>query len=210
MRGLRPFTISLLALGAASAATFAGFSIKPNGSQKLNIQTGTTVLEQGGSATDAGRGLTVEGKYIEYKDGDFLRAKTAILTTRAGGRMTADSADYDAKGGALTATGHIAYSDPRLKGLVADSATVSKSGVVVARGKVHSEQPSLSANTLAVDYQNSRAVLYGNYRYNANGTVLGSPKNDATLYITWDKSGKTSATSKPTAEQLAVFRDFLK
>ncbi len=212
MRGLRTFSLTVLALGAAaSAAAFAGFSIKPTGNQKLNIQTGTTVLEQGGSATDAKSGITVEGKYIEYKDGDFLRARTATLTTKDGGRMTSDSADYSAKSGVLTATGHINYSDARLKGLVADSATFQTRGsLVVARGNVHSDQPALSANTVVVDYKNNRAVMYGNYRYNYGGTSLAGSRADATLFVSWDRNGKPSVTTKPSTEQLAVFRDFLK
>lgn len=212
MRTFSRLSLTLLSLGVvASAASFAGFSIKPNGDQKLNLQTGVTVLAQGGSASDAQSGLTVAGKYIEYKDGEFLKAREATLTTRDGGRLTADSADYDARTGELKASGHLVYNDARVKGLTAESGSVqTREGMLVARGNVKSETPLMSADTVIVDYQHNRALMSGNYRYNYGGTSLASSKADARLYVTWDAQGKASATSKPTAAQLAAFQPYLR
>lgn len=212
MRVFPSLSLTLLALGAAaSAASFAGFSIKPNGDQKLNLQTGVTVLASGGSATDAQSGLTVAGKYIEYKDGDFLRAREATLTTRDGGKLTADNAEYNAKTGELKASGHLVYNDARVKGLTADAGSVqSREGLLVAHGNVKSQTPLMSANTVVVDTRNNRAVMYGNYRYNYGGSSLASAKPDATLYVTWDASGKASATTRPSTAQLAAFQAYLR
>lgn len=198
-------------LGVASAATFAGFSIQPAGDQKLNLQTGVTTLAQGGTATDAKNGLKVEAKFIEYKDGAYLKARTATLTTSAGGVLKADQANYDAPSAVLSATGNLKFNDKNVKDLTADAIQVdSKRRLVIARGNVKGGDPSMSANTVVVDYAGRRAVMYGNYKYTYGRTKLSNAQPNATLFVTWNAQGQPQATTRPAPDQLAPFQAYLK
>ncbi|PYE54775.1 hypothetical protein [Deinococcus yavapaiensis] len=201
----------LAALGIASAATFAGFQIKPYGNQKLNLQTGATVLEAGGVATDAERGVTVDARYIEFKDGAWLRARGAKLTTEDGGALSADNVEYSAAKGDLTAKGNLVYNDSRVRGLTAASLTLeADSKIVSATGSVKSVTPIMQADTVVVDYQHRRAVMRGNYRYSFGGTRLGNARPDAVLLVTWDGKNKPVATSRPNAAIVKQYEAYWK
>lgn len=196
---MKRFFVPVLAtLGVASAATFAGFQIKPYGNQKLNLQTGATVLDAGGVATDAERGVTVDARYIEFKDGAWLRAKSAKLSTEEGSVLTADNVEYSAAKGDLTAKGNLLYNDARVRGLTASSITLeTDTKIVYASGGVKSVNPIMQANTVVVDYDNRRALMRGNYRYSFGGTRLGNARPDAVLLLTWDGKNKPVATNRP-------------
>jgi len=198
-------------LGVATAATFAGFTIKPYGDQKLNLQTGVTVMDEGGIANDATRGVTVDAKYIEFRDNDYLRARHAKLTTRDGGSLTATNVEYTAKNGMLKASGNMHYNNDNVKGLTADSMTLDiAKRIGIATGNVKSSRPSMSANTVIVDYANERALMVGNYRYSLGGRRLNNRSDSAVLLVTWNNQGFPSPNSKPTSEQLAPFQPYLK
>ncbi|WP_052351713.1 hypothetical protein [Deinococcus pimensis] len=202
---------TLVLLGVASAANFAGFAIKPYGDQKVNLATGVTTLPKGGVATDAKQGVTVDAKFIEFKEGDYLAATTAKLVTKDGGTLTGDKLDYRVRSGNLTATGNLKYDDENVKGLTAQSMTIDATKKIgVAVGGVRSATPAMNADRVVVDYENNRAVMYGNYRYSFGGTRLASAKPDATLLVTWNGQGRPSVTSRPTAQQLAPYQAYLK
>lgn len=199
------------ALSVASAATFAGFTIKPSGDQKLNLQTGTTVLPQGGVASDAQRGVSVDAQYIEYKDGAWLKATDAKLTTKEGGTLLAKNVNYQAGSGQLQATGNLQYNDQRVRGLTAASMTFDTAKqIAVATGRVQSQTPPISANTVVVDYAHGRAVLYGNYKYSYGRSRLSNAKDDAVLLVSWNGQGQPSVTTKVTDAQLAPYQAYLK
>ena len=198
-------------LGAASAATFAGFTIKPAGDQKLDLKSGTTTLAQGGTATDAERGLSVKAGYIEYKDGAWLRAKNATMTTDEGGVLKAQKVTYTVENALMSASGDLTYNDKRVQGLTADSMDLnSKTNVVVASGHVAGVKPLLAANKVVVNYAGNGALMVGNYKYQAGRTKLSGPAAGAMLLISWNAQGQPSATTKPSAAQLAPFQPYLK
>lgn len=207
----RASLFALFLLGAASAATFAGFTIKPTGDQKLDLRTGTTVLPQGGTATDAGRGLSVKAGSIEYKDGAWLKARDAILTTNDGGTLSAQNVNYTVTADQLTASGSVVYNDKRVHDLTAQGVTLdSKAKIIVASGQVKSLDPQLAADKVVVDYANNRALMVGHYQYQYGRTKLSGAKDGATLLITWNAQNQPSATTKPSAAQLAPFQPYLK
>ncbi len=208
---LAPSLLAFFWLGAASAATFAGFTIKPTGDQKLDLKSGTTVLAQGGTATDAERGLSVKAGHIEYKDGAWLHAKNAILTTQDGGTLTAQKVEYTVDTDGLSASGDIKYNDKRVRDLTAQNISLSsKAGVVVASGQVASADPHMAADKVVVDYRGNRALMVGNYKYQYGRTKLSGNKPDATLLVTWNAQNQPSVTTKPSAAQLAPFQPYLK
>ncbi|AFZ68982.1 hypothetical protein Deipe_3552 [Deinococcus peraridilitoris DSM 19664] len=197
--------------GVSSAATFAGFSIKPYGDQKLNLQTGTTVLGKGGVASDAERGVSVDAKYIEFKEGDWLKARDAKLTTREGGTLLGQNVEYQAKSGILSASGNLQYGDARVQGLSARTISLDTTRkLAVAMGGVSSQKPAMSADNIVVDYANNRAVMFGNYQYSYNRTKLSSAKADAVLLVTWNALGQPSASTKVSEAQIAPYRALLK
>jgi len=209
---MKRLALPLLALTAvASAANFAGFAIKPYGDQKVNLATGVTTLAKGGVATDAKQGVTVDAKFIEYKDGDYLNATDAKLVTKDGGTLTGDRISYKVKGGQLSASGDLKYDDQYVKGLTAPSMTIDATRkFAVATGGVTSASPVMRADTVVVDYENNRAVMYGNYRYAYGATRLSSSKADAVMLVTWTGQGRPNVTSRPTTQQLAPYKAYLK
>lgn len=183
---------------AARPASFAGFSIQPAGPQRLNFDTGVVTLPQGGTAADNARGVQVQAGFIEYKDGEFLTARNATMTLQDGGRLTAPHVRYDAQRGVLQATGGVGYSDAQVQGLRANTVFVNaESGLVVLRGGVSAQRPAVSANSAVIDPQNSRALLYGNYRYVSGQTRLQNARPDAALLVTLGAAGTRASTNPP-------------
>ncbi|MEN3011218.1 MAG: hypothetical protein ABDI20_09740, partial [Candidatus Bipolaricaulaceae bacterium] len=73
---------SLVLIGLSLALRFAAFSVEPFGPQRVNLDTGVTILPQGGILTDNESGLRLKGGYVEYKEGSFVRARGVELLSQ--------------------------------------------------------------------------------------------------------------------------------
>lgn len=208
-RQLLLFTV--LCSGAFAATNFAGFDIKPKGNQDMDMVTGITTLPQGGTVTDGKNGLKIEAQYIEVKEGDFLKARGAKLTTEDGGVLTASNVDYQVKKNSLTATGKLNYQDANIKDLGADKVQVNtRDKLVVASGGVQASAPAIKANMVLADYDHNVAVLYGNYTFQSGKQKLSNKSATGLLLVKFNSKGEGTATTKPTASQLEVFKPYLK
>ncbi|MBB6098546.1 lipopolysaccharide assembly outer membrane protein LptD (OstA) [Deinobacterium chartae] len=209
---MKRFLMLSAALAAtALAASFAGFSVKPTGEQKLDITTGVTVLPQGGTVQDAKNGVNVDAKWIEFKDGDYLKAKSASLRTEQGGSLSAAQVDYNAKSGLLNASGNLQYTDARLKNLTAKSVVMeTQRQLAVASGGVRGTQPGLQADTVVVDYGNNRALLYGNYRWENGKTRLRGDKDNSALLVSFADPNNLKVSTKVPADVLKAYSAYLK
>ncbi|GEM47947.1 hypothetical protein [Deinococcus cellulosilyticus] len=197
--------------GVSLAASFSGFDIKPKGNQDVDLVTGITTLPQGGMVTDSKNGIKIDAQFIEMKEGDFLKAKTAKLTTSDGGLLTASNVEYSVKNNNLTATGKINYKDDNIKDLGADKVVVNtKDHIIVASGGVQAQAPAIKANMVLADYEKNVAVLYGNYSFQSGKQKLSNKSGTGLLFVKFNAKGEATATTKPSAEQLAAFKSYLK
>ncbi|GMA17050.1 hypothetical protein E5F05_13055 [Deinococcus metallilatus] len=203
--------LASLTLGAGSAVTFGGLNVTPRGPQNLNLETGTTDLPQGGTATDARTGLRLSAAHIQLKPGDLLNAQDATLTTRQGGSLRASNVTYDLKRGTVTASGGVTYTDARLKDLRASRLVLHlKTGFVSALGGVKAQAPALSGAALAFDATTAQAVLSGPYQYQLPPQPAIQGRAGESLLLTFSGNRLLRANPKPDAATLARFAPYLK
>ncbi|WP_221088485.1 hypothetical protein [Deinococcus aquaedulcis] len=209
LRPLPFLLLGLLSLGA-QALTFGGLNVTPRGEQRLNLETGATELPQGGTATDARRGLKLSAQRLNLLPGQTLKAQGATVTTKQGGTLNAPQLTYDLKAGTVTASGGVTYSDARLQGLSAPTLTVHlNTGFVVASGGVKAKTPALSGAALIFDPATVQAVLTGPYQVN-QGTLKVQAPSGSRLLMVFGGNRVVRATQTPDAETLARFGPYLK
>lgn len=210
---MKRFFLSLLAgltLGAGGAVNFGGLNVTPRGPQNLNLQTGATDLPQGGTATDSRTGLKLTAARLGLQPGERLTAGEATVTTRQGGTLRARNVTYDLKGGTVTASGDVTYTDARIRGLRATRLVLHvRTGFVSALGGVQAQTPPLSAAALAFDASTAQAVLRGPYRL-AGGAPLAAAGAQARLLLVFGGQRVLRATPTPDAATVARFAPYLK
>lgn len=190
MRGLS----LVLLLGLGLAARFAAFSVEPFGAQRVNLDTGVTTLPQGGILTDNENGLRLKGNYIEYKEGSFVRARgVELLSERE--TFLAESLEHDIPKQEARFTG-LTFSNPDFKNLQAEQALARfAEDIVVLKGKVRAERPSLQAETLVVDLKAREALVLGSFVYQEGKATLRGQGPQARLFLRF-QGGKVQATTK--------------
>ncbi|PTA69531.1 hypothetical protein [Deinococcus arcticus] len=209
---LRPLPLLLLGLlsAGAHALTFGGLTVTPRGEQRLNLDTGATDLPQGGTATDARRGLTLNAARLNLLPGQTLKATGATVTTKQGGTLKAPQLTYDLNAGTVTASGGVTYTDARLQGLSAPTLTLHlKTGFVVASGGVQAKTPALSGAALVFDPATVQAVLTGPYQVN-QGTLKAQAPAGGRLLMVFSANRVVRATQTPDPDTLARFGPYLK
>ncbi|WP_288481202.1 hypothetical protein [uncultured Deinococcus sp.] len=197
-------------LDHAQAVAFGNLNVTPRGAQNLNLETGYTELPQGGTATDAKGGLTLNAQKMQLRPGERLVAQNAVLKTRQGGTLNAAQLTYDLKSGTVTATGGVTYSDARIQSLQAPGLVLYVgSGFVVASGGVKAASPAMTGAALVFDPQTMQAVVSGPFDLQ---TRLGRSAGKAgeRLLLTFAGNVLTGATAKPTTDDLARFSAYLK
>lgn len=208
-----PFVTTFLLLWsvqAAQAVSFGGLNVTPRGAQNLNLDTGATDMPAGGTATDAKSGLVLSAAKMQLRPNDTLTAQGATIKTKQGGTLTAAQVIYDLKSGTVSASGNVTYSDARMAGVLAPNVVLYvKSGFLVASGGIKANKPALTGATLVFDPNTMQAVVSGPFKLN---TVLGKSSGVAgdRLLLTFAGNALTSATAKPTADDLARFNAYLK
>lgn len=211
----RPALSRLLATAAllllpAQAVTFGGLNITPRGAQNLNLETGATELPGGGSATDSRSGLTLSAARMSIVPGQSLTAQGATISTKQGGKLTADTVRYDLAAGTVTATGGVSYTDGRLKALQAGRVTLHvKTGFVVASGSVRASDPAMTGTTFVFDAATQQAVLAGPYSAR-QGTLNARGDAGDRLLLVFSNRRVVRATAAPDADSLARFLPYLK
>lgn len=198
----------LLALTAALllGARFAGFSVEANGDQQTDLATGVTTLPQGGTLTDNKNGLKLVAPYIQYKDGEFIRARQAQFNS-GDTRFSAGELDYQFKGETARLK-ELTVSSKDFSGISAQEglALLAENRLVLA-GDVRSQSPQLRANKMVVDSQSRQALVIGNFSFQDGNVRLSGNRADSLLLLTF-QGGKTQATSRVPADVLARLRPF--
>lgn len=185
------------------AARFATFTVEPYGAQRLNLETGVTTLPQGGVLVDNANGLRLEGRYIEYKEGVFVRARGLRLLSKEE-TFQAEGLDHDIGKQVARFTG-LVFSNRDFKNVRAKQGVAYFSeDVVVLRGGVQAETPSLEAETLVLNLKTREGLVLGRFVYREGKAVLKGKGSKARLYLV--KREKLYATTKVPEAALALAR----
>ncbi|AEB11223.1 hypothetical protein [Marinithermus hydrothermalis] len=152
-------------------ARFAGFSVESYGDQVVDPIQGVTTLPDGGVLIDNENALRLEGGFIEYQEGRFIRAREAVFVTD-GVRLEAAELYYDAETETVRLTGGMRYASERFAGLSArEGLLFLEDEVALLKGEIRSEDPVLEAEVMVVDGKHGEALLWGRYVY--RDPVLG-------------------------------------
>ncbi len=198
MRGVWILVLLLPAL----AARFAAFTVEPAGDQVVDLATGVTTLPEGGRLVDAERGISLEAAYIEYKEGEFVRAKKARLV-QGDLRFQAGRLEYDVESEQVVLEEGVFFSSKRLKGLRAPRGVLYlKDQVAVLTGGVRSESPAFEAEQMVADTQEGLVLLVGSFRYQDPelGITLKGQGPTAQLLLRFLQDGEVEAETEVPAE----------
>ncbi|ADD28960.1 hypothetical protein [Meiothermus ruber] len=187
------------------ASRFAGFEVRPRGNSELDVGTGIYTLPTGGTITDNQSGLVLEARYIQYKDGEFIRAQGATLKAREG-NFSASSLEYLQKPDTLRMSG-VRFSSKEFKALSAQQGLLLGDDVLVLKGEVRSSEPVLEASTLVVDTTKDLALVLGAFTFRDGATTLRGNRPDSTLLLTVS-GGKVRASTRVPADVFNRLRPY--
>ena len=196
LSGLRSGLLSGLLLITVALAQ-AEMSVQPYGDQIINGDN-SQVLPSGGIVDDSKHGVKIDAKYIEFKAGEYVRAKTATIKTRNGQSITTSSLNYQVKADRMALAGPLAFSDEYVKNLSSGSAVIyPDAGVMVGVGGVTAASPQISATSMVVDGERKEAFLFGNYRYKSKDgkLTLSNQGAEAGLLINFTNRDKPRVSS---------------
>ncbi|WP_457637385.1 hypothetical protein [Oceanithermus sp.] len=199
-RALLPLAALLL------AAQFAAISIEPYGDSVYDLASGVTTLPQGGVIHDNENNLSIDASFIEYKEGEYIKAKKAKMETEKA-RFAAEELNYLPSNDEVKLSGGVSLDTTDIKNLKAKSAWIFlKENVAVATGGVTASKPELSAALLVADYRQGEVLLIAPYKYKDAklGITLSGKNPKKPLYLKFDgDTGEVSASSKVPPEVAA-------
>jgi hypothetical protein len=201
------FGSALMVLVFGVVLAQAGLVISPRGDQVVNPTTGITRLPQGGVVEDRERGIRIDAKFIEHKQGEFIRATDATILT-AGQTIKSPLVNYQIKLDRVDIAGPLEFSSPDVTELRAQKAVAyPEAERIVAVGGVQSRSPVLTANAVVFDTRRRVVFLYGAYRFESRDgkTKLSQLGSESALLVTFPKSGNPTVTTKITPEDRALF-----
>jgi len=185
------------------AAEFAAISIQPYGDSVYDLASGVTTLPQGGVIHDNQNGLSIDAAYIEYKEGEYIKAQKAKMEADRV-RFAASEMEYLPAQDLAILSGGVSLDTDDIAGLKAERGWVYlKDGVVVLEGEVSADKPQLTAAALVADYRQGQVLLLAPYKYLDEdlGITLSGKNPEKPLYLRFDaKTGKVTASSKVPAE----------
>lgn len=187
-------------------ARFAAFSVEANGDQQVDLATGVTTLPRGGTLTDNQNGLRLIAPYIQYKDGEFIRARQAQFSTGET-RFIALELDYQFKGETVRLKG-LTVSSPDFSSISAQEglALLGENRLVLS-GNIRSQAPQLKAGKMVVDTQSRQALVIGAYTFQDGANRLSGNRPDSLLLLSF-QGGKTQVTTRVPPEVLARLRPY--
>ncbi|WP_457631367.1 hypothetical protein [Oceanithermus sp.] len=188
------------------AAEFAALSIEPYGDSVYDLASGVTTLPQGGVIRDNENDLSIDASFVEYKEGEYIKARQA-KTEAAGVSFAAAELEYLPAADEARLAGGVSLETDDIKNLRAQKGWIYlKDGVVVLAGGVSATKPELEAALLVADYRQGEVLLLAPYRYKdaSLGVTLSGKNPEKPLYLRFDQqSGEVTASSKAPAEVAA-------
>ena len=188
------------------AAEFAAISIEPYGDSVYDLASGVTTLPQGGVIHDNENNLSIDASFIEYKEGEYIKAKKAKMVAEEA-RFAAAELEYLPVENKARLSGGVSLETSAIKDLKAQKGWIFlQDGVVVLAGEVSADEPELSAALLVADYRQGEVLLIPPYKYKDAelGVTLSGKNPKKPLFLKFDaETGEVSASSKVPAEVAA-------
>lgn len=153
----------LVFLGSLALAQ-AGFVAQPYGDQIVG-NDGTVTLPQGGLIKDNKRGFSIDAKFIEYKDGVYLKARTAKLKNNTGQSLSSPSINYTLSDDRMEVAGSLNYADENVSGATAARAVAYPDGKRIVAWSINATAPVVRANVAVFDDNRNEVFLMGNVYY---------------------------------------------
>lgn len=206
MRLRRIFLLSALVLchsGLAWAAPlgnpadFAALTVRPAGPEELDLATGVTTLPEGGEIVYREAGVSLEGSFIRFLEGDFIEVRAATVTG-AFGTLSAPALRFEVAAQRLRAAEGATFVGAALE-LGARSITVLlNDDLALLEGEVVSRTPDLSAERALIDLAAPQALLVGPYTFQ-DGPVALRGDAQSLLALRWDVAGALEADTQVSA-----------
>lgn len=177
-RFIAVLVISSIALGGTGFIVLAqaGFVAQPYGDQVIGTD-GMVTLPQGGLIKDNKRGFSIDAKYIEYKDGVYLRAKNAKLKNNTGVALSSPNINYVLATDRMEIAGPLAYSDENVSGLSAARSVAYPDGKRVVAWSIAGSSPTIRAGAAVFNDANNEVFLLGNYLYKSTDGKISKQRN---------------------------------
>lgn len=172
---------ALLAWPAWGQAGVAELSVTAYGRQRLDLETGRTVLEDGGELVDRTSGVRIAAAWIAYLDGIEVVARGVTLDGDVG-RVEAGEIAVDLLGGRLQATGGVRWLRPGVDVTGRSLWFDVGAGVAGLVGGIEATAPEVSAAEVWIELASGRVLLVGPYRY-ADGRLVLTGGADAALQL---------------------------
>jgi len=184
------------------AAEFAAISIEPYGDSVYDLASGVTTLPQGGVIHDNENNLSIDASFIEYKEGEYIKAKEAKMETE-NMHFAATEIEYLPAASEIRLYGGVYLEEANIKGLKAQGGWIYlKDGVIVFSGGVTAAEPEFSTELLVADYRRGEVLLMAPYEYKdakLGVTLRGKdPKKPLYLKLNSDSSNASTNSKVPT------------
>ncbi len=152
------------------------------GRQRIDLASGRTILEDGGTLIERGSGVRLTAAWIAYAEGVDVDARDAWIEGDLG-RVDAPTVAIDLGRGRLTASGGVVWRRLELEVTGEVLWFDADAAVVGLLGGVESRAPDASAEEVWIDLGSGRVLLVGPYRY-ADGPLELRGGADAVLQLT--------------------------
>jgi hypothetical protein len=156
-------SLTLAAVGFLALAQ-AGFVAQSYGDQLVG-NDGTVTLPQGGLIRDNKRGFSIDAKFIEYKDGAYLKARNAKLKNNTGQSVSSPSINYTLSDDRMEIAGSLNYSDENVSGANGSKAVAYPDGKRIVAWNIAATSPVVRANVAVFDDNRNEVFLIGNVYY---------------------------------------------
>lgn len=183
---------------AAVGARFATFSVEPFGTQRVNLDTGITVLPQGGILTDNTTGLKISAKYAEYKTDSFIYAKEAEIFLN-GYAISAREFHLDLSSEKLAIKEVLLKGEPFRNLSAKEAHLFLEAGILLLRKEVSLSSPELRADLAVVNLRAKHALVLGPFSFTGEGEKLQSTSPNGRLFLFLQGSSVKGSTRIPKA-----------
>jgi hypothetical protein len=183
----------LLFVSSFALAAQAGFVVQPYGDQNV-AEDGSVTLPSGGLIKDNKHGISIDAKYIEYKDNVYLRARTAKLKNSTGQSLSSPNINYVIAADRMEIAGALTYSDENVTGLNASRAVAYPDAKRIVAWNISAGNPTIKADAAVFDDNNNNVFLYGNYFYKSTDGKTSKQRNGATAMLLVNYSNQNRIT----------------
>jgi hypothetical protein len=178
-------------LFSSLALAQAGFVAQPYGDQMVG-NDGTVTLPKGGLIKDNKRGLSIDAKFIEYKDGVYLKARSAKIKNNTGQSVSSPSINYTLSNDRMEIDGSLNYADENVSGATGSKAVAYPDGKRIVAWNIAATSPVVRASVAVFDDNRNEVFLLGNVYYKSKDgkTVKQASGENGMLLVNFSNKDK--------------------